>query len=228
VIIPVHDIKKTQNCIKALNKQTYEKIEIIKVDFKGFPAEKRNYGFEKSHGNFILFLDEDEYLSPETIHECVKKARQGYDIVAIPVRKKVDKGYALQSLAVIRENTVKTMFFKKKVLLDIGLFDPRFIFCDDIEIRERALSREYRIGMIEHGYMLHDENVTVKSIIQKTILTRRPFRELRSKYGEQAFQRIVRPSFHRRRIVKELLIRPKYIFGVLFIMSTRAIIRRIP
>jgi GT2 family glycosyltransferase len=224
----VHNIQKTQNCVEALNRQTYRELELIKVEFKGFPAEKRNYGFKKSHGNFILFLDEDEYLTPTTIDECVRKAKQGYDIVAIPVKKKVDKGYALQTLAIIRENTVKTMFFKREVLLDIGLFDPQFVLCDDLEIRERALSRQYRIGTIAHGYMLHDENVSVKSIVQKTILTREPFRKLRSKYGEHAFHRIVRSGFHRRRILKELLKRPKYIFGVLFIMSTRAIIRRIP
>jgi GT2 family glycosyltransferase len=203
-------------------------MEIIQVASKGLPAEKKNYGFRRSRGAFVLFLDEDEYVSPKAIEECVREARKGYDIVSIPVRKKLGRGYFRECIAITRENTVKSMFFKRKVLDDIGLFDPEFVLCDDIDLLERATKACYTTGVISEGYMLHDENVTLASIIQKTMLSRKAFRKLRSKYGEQAFQDLVDAGSRRKRILRRLLDAPKYLFGVSIIMFTRSFIRRIP
>lgn len=214
--------------MKALALQTYKALEIIEVKFKGFPAEKRNYGFRKSHGIFILFLDEDEYLSPSAIKECVNKAKEGYDIVSIPVRKKLGGSYFQQCLSLIRENTVKSLFLRREVLLDIGLFDPEFVLSDDLDLIGRAARKHYTIAIISKGYMFHDENASVKSIIQKTILTRKSFRKLKSKYGELAYQDMVRASHHRKRILAGLRGTPKYFFGVSVIMLMRSFIRRIP
>jgi len=228
VIIPVHDIHKTKQCLKALGLQTYKALEIIEVKSKGLPAEKRNYGFRKSHGAFVLFLDEDEYLSPTAIEECVRKSMEGYDIVSIPVRKKLGRGYFQQCLSLMRENTVKSLFLKREPLLNIGLFDPEFILSDDIDFLERAILKHCTIGVISRGYMLHDEDVTVRSIIQKTILGRKAFRKLRSKYGEQAYRKIVNAGRHRKRIFVGLLRAPRYLLGVSLIMFMRSFIRRIP
>jgi glycosyltransferase involved in cell wall biosynthesis len=229
IIIPVHDVHKAEQCVKALELQTYKTIEIIQVKLKGFPAEKRNYGFKKSHGAFILFLDEDEYLSPTVIEDCVQKTDEGYEIVTIPVRKKVGKDYKSQCIALIREGTFKTMFFRRDTLCRIGLLDPEFVLSDDVEIRERAIRSNCAMATINSGYIMHDETVvSVSSIIRKTILTRKPFRKLKERYGNQAYREIVRSSFERRRILNELLKKPKYIFGVSFIMLARAIVRRIP
>ena len=93
MIIPVHNVENTKLCLKALRQQTYRHVETIEVKFKGFPAEKRNAGFRKSRGALVLFLDEDEYLSPTVIEECVAKTKEGHHIVSIPVRKKLGEGY---------------------------------------------------------------------------------------------------------------------------------------
>jgi glycosyltransferase involved in cell wall biosynthesis len=228
VIIPIHNIKKAEQCIKALNQQTYKNIEIIPVDFKGFPAEKRNYGFRKSKGDFVLFLDEDEYLSPTTIEECVKKAEENYDIIRIPVLKKAAKTYFAQCLSILRESTTKDLFFKRNVLEKIGLFDSSFILCDDLDILERARRAGFNFALVSKSYMIHDEDLTLKSVIIKTFLARRGFRKLKDKYGEKVFTRIVKPTYHRMRIIKFLLKQPKYLPGVFLIMSLRFLIRRLP
>jgi glycosyltransferase involved in cell wall biosynthesis len=229
IIIPVHDVQKAGQCVKALELQTYKAIEIIQVKFRGFPAEKRNYGFKKSNGAFVLFLDEDEYLSPTVVEECVEKAKEGYDLVSIPVRKRIGNGYRSQCIALIREGTFKAMFFQRDTLCRIGLLDPEFVLSDDVEIRERAARDNCTTATIGNGYIMHDETVvSVTSIIRKTILGRRPFRKLKEKYGSKAFKEIVRSDFERRRILKGIMEKPKYAFGVFFIMLARAMIRRIP
>ncbi len=198
------------------------------MDFKGFPAEKKNHGFRKSRGDYVYFLDEDEYLVPTVVEECVAKTLEGYDVVAVPVVKRPAKSYMANSISIIRENTFKTMFFKKSVLENMGLFDPSFILCDDLELLERATRAGYTVGAISGGYLIHDEEVRLKDIVYKTFASRRAFRELRKRYGTAAFDRMVKPSFHRKRIFRELLRRPRYTLGVLLTMYIRFIIRRIP
>lgn len=228
IIIPVHNKAKAEICLREIERQAYPKIEVITVDFKGFPAEKRNFGYHKSRGDYIYFLDEDEYLSPTVVEECVAKIHEGYDVIAVPVVKKPAKSYFANSISIIRENTYKTMFFKKSVLENIGLFDPAFILCDDLELLERAVKSGYKIGAISNGYLIHDEEVGLKAILYKTLASRRAFRELKKRYGETAFNRMVKPSFHRKRIFNELLRKPQYALGVFLTMCIRFIIRRIP
>ncbi|MEM2909608.1 MAG: hypothetical protein QXO01_00860 [Nitrososphaerota archaeon] len=228
IIIPVHDRNKLANCLGAIRAQTYPRIETILVEFRGLPAEKRNVGFVASEGEYVYFLDEDEYISSTVVEECVKKARQGYDIIAVPVTKSVPNEYLAKCIAIIRESTYKTMFFKREVLKKIGLFDPRYRLCDDIEIRLRALNAGYKVSAIETGSLAHDERVTVTDTLRKTLLSRKAFRMLRQAYGRETYQKLVRTQFHRKRILRELLANPVHILGVALIVVMRFIARRMP
>ncbi|MCS7136149.1 MAG: glycosyltransferase [Nitrososphaerota archaeon] len=228
IIIPVRDKNKLAKCLKAIETQTYPKIEIILVEFKGLPAEKRNIGFIASEGEYVYFLDEDEYISPEVVEECVKKAKEGYEIIAVPVIKSVPNEYLARCIAIIRESTYKTMFFKREVLKKIGLFNPTYRLCDDIEIRLRALNAGYKVATIETGSLIHDESITMTDTLRKTLLSRKAFRMLKQTYGREIYQRLVRTQFHRRRIFRELLASPIHILGVALIMIVRFIARRIP
>lgn len=228
IVIPVHDRDKLKNCLRAIESQTYKNIEVVLVEFRGLPAEKRNVGFDASEGEYVFFLDEDEYISPRVIEACVKLASNGYGIVAIPVKKKVPPGYVARCISIIRESTYKSMFFRRDVLEKTGLFDPRYMLCDDIELRLRALRAGFKMAQIEEGWMDHDEDVTLRSIITKTLISKKSFKRLREEYGKDTYASVVRAPYHRKRILKELLRSPKYIFGVLFMMFVRFVIRRIP
>lgn len=106
VIIPVYNVEKYVNrCVESIIAQTYKDIEIILVDdgskdnsgkmcdelskkddrIKAFHKENgglgsaRNYGFERSSGKFILFLDSDDFVERNTIEKLIKFS--DYDIV---------------------------------------------------------------------------------------------------------------------------------------------------
>ena len=102
IVIPVHNKKKANICAKYVRKQTYPNIELILVDFKGLPAEKRNYGYKNSRGEYVFFLDEDEYLSPSAISGSVKKFGEGFDVVGIPAIKAEPRGYLAKCISVTR------------------------------------------------------------------------------------------------------------------------------
>lgn len=230
IVIPVHDRSKLQNCLEALKSQTYRRVEVITVEFPGFPAEKRNFGYRRSKGEFVFFLDEDEYLNPTAIESCVRKVSEGFDVVAIPVIKKPVASYVDSCISIIRESTFKTLFFKREVLERVGLFDGRFVLCDDIDLLQRVLQAGFKIGYLSsrQGYMVHDEKTGLFGVLRKTLLSRRGFRLLRKRYGKQVYNRIVRIAFHRRRILSEILKRPAYLPGIFFVMLLRFLIRRLP
>jgi glycosyltransferase involved in cell wall biosynthesis len=229
IIIPVHNKKKTEICVKHIKRQTYRNIELILVDFPGFPAEKRNYGYGKSHGSLILFLDEDEYMMPPTISVCVNKFKEGFDIVGIPQIKLKQKSYLEKCISILRENVAKPLFFKREVLEKIGLFRPEYVLCDDVDILIRAFSAGYKYDMmdIKEGYILHDEINTLTSVFQKTVLSRKAYKKLRKKYSLN-FDLMTRKHTQRKRIIRELIARPALIPGALLAMLTLFMVRRIP
>lgn len=95
VIVPVYNVEKyLRQCLDSLVKQTYKNIEVIMVDDGSkdssgricdeyakeyenfFVVHKknaglgmaRNTGFEYMHGEYVTFLDSDDYLDPDCIN----------------------------------------------------------------------------------------------------------------------------------------------------------------
>jgi glycosyltransferase involved in cell wall biosynthesis len=92
VIIPTYNHKnELPHCLKSLEKQIYKDLEIIVVNdgsdydvstitnnfsfvtlynlnHQGAPAA-RNFGFMKTKGEYVIFLDDDIILYPEMLHE---------------------------------------------------------------------------------------------------------------------------------------------------------------
>lgn len=92
IIIPVYNVEKyLRQCLDSLQKQVYENFEVIIVNdgspdqsqviidefvqkdarFFGYQKENgglsdaRNYGVEKATGDYLLFVDGDDYVSPD-------------------------------------------------------------------------------------------------------------------------------------------------------------------
>ena len=96
VIIPIYNVEKyIKQCIESVLKQTYKKIEIILVD-DGSPdqcgeicdeyvkrderirvihkkngglSDARNKGLEMSSGEYVIFIDSDDYIAPTMIEK---------------------------------------------------------------------------------------------------------------------------------------------------------------
>jgi len=106
VIVPSHNYNAyLKECLASLVTQDYPNVEIIVVDdaseeavtqtpywleYKDkvkfyrvafrHPCKTRNFGFEKSTGDYILFLDADDYLLPSAISKMVAVLNNNADI----------------------------------------------------------------------------------------------------------------------------------------------------
>lgn len=98
VIIPVYNVKVyLERCVRSVMGQTYQQLEIVLVD-DGSPdgcreicekmakedarikvyhkengglSDARNYGVQRSTGQYIAFIDSDDYVAPEYIEYLV-------------------------------------------------------------------------------------------------------------------------------------------------------------
>ena len=109
VIVPVYKVEKyLKKCIDSILNQTYRDLEVILVD-DGSPdqcgticdrygredsrvhvihkengglSDARNTGVERASGEYILFVDSDDYIEPELVEKTVKAAEKtGCDLV---------------------------------------------------------------------------------------------------------------------------------------------------
>ena len=113
VIVPIYNVEKyLEKCLDSLVNQTLEDIEIILVndgstDNSGEIAKKyankykdkiiylekengglsdaRNYGLEYAKGDYISFVDSDDYISKNLYSELVKYMDEDYDMIKFKI-----------------------------------------------------------------------------------------------------------------------------------------------
>ena len=105
VIVPVYGVEKyIEKCLKSIVAQTYRNLEIIMVDdgtkdnsakiceqyakedsrikvyhkTNGGLSDARNYGIEHSNGEYITFIDSDDYIDIDYIEFLYQLVEKGY------------------------------------------------------------------------------------------------------------------------------------------------------
>ena len=169
IIIPTLNSSLTINkCIKSVLNQTYKNFEIIILDsyskdntlnkirnlksnkIKIFSISKkkklsdiRYFGILKSKGEFICFLDSDDYW-----HKS--KLEKQYSLI-----KKKNLIICSTNFSLIKKNKVKSFFFKKIIKFDDLLFS-RPIANSSIMIKRnliKEISRKYRLTLYAEDYL---------------------------------------------------------------------------
>jgi glycosyltransferase involved in cell wall biosynthesis len=135
VIIPtLNEEESLPTTLSALDSQTYDKLEVLVVDsgsndrtqtiarehdakvvlYPGRPMGARWKGFEESDGAFILFLDGDQVLYPDSIERAVR-AMSGQDMLVLEETSYRPRGYLQRSLCRQKKSTHAAADLKRGV-----------------------------------------------------------------------------------------------------------------
>jgi arabinofuranan 3-O-arabinosyltransferase len=243
VIIPTKNASRTiGSCLKSIREQTYSETDIIVVDnnsqdstheisraydakfFSSGPERgaQKNFGFEKSSGTFVLFVDADMTLAPDVIEDCVRCSR-GVDAIMIP---EISVGEGFWTECRILERSCyrdddwlgAARFFRRDVFEKLGGFDETLQASgDDMDLNQRARRSGYRIGRAE-ACITHDEGiVTPRTTFRKwRYYGRNMMTYVRKNKKEATMQYLpIRPAWIRH--WRKLSTRPPYTFGFMIL-----------
>ena len=156
IIIPVYNIEAyLPRCLDSVTKQSYRNLEIILVDDgstdsswhickafaekdsriktiqqkNGGPYVARNTGIGVAHGDYLLFVDGDDYLHQDAIlimYEAIN-GNGGYDMAMVNYRKTTRQDEDVEEKCIyvttdLTQNDLMTNMFRKSKSNDVELY----------------------------------------------------------------------------------------------------------
>ena len=201
VIITAYNCEKfIRSSVESVICQTHQAEEIIVVDdgstddtvkiAKEYPvlvltgpnvgtAQARNRGIRLSKGDFIAFLDGDDFYLPEKIERSLELFSQSDHIGVVHsglyyfhVSKQVDVSYAeekeykdLLDRCWVMTNSI----VRREVFDHVGLFDPSFICIEDYDLWERILREGYLIKAFREPLFVYRKHDGAKSVRRREL-----------------------------------------------------------
>lgn len=183
VIVPTyHSSKFLGECLKSIKNQTYKNIELIVIDnnsidntteiakkytnkvFSKGPerSAQRNYGAQKSTGEFLLIIDSDMLLSKDVVRDCVELILGNPTIKAIIISEEsFGEGFWSQCKKLERSFYVgiewleAARYFRRSVFFEMGGHDEMNTGTEDYDLPQRIEHRYGRNVIGRIGSLIH-------------------------------------------------------------------------
>lgn len=197
VIVPIYNVEKyLDKCIESIVNQTYKNLEIILVD-DGSPdncprmcdywasrderikvihkkngglSSARNAGFEASNGEYVSFVDSDDWLDENTFEELLKNNDEQVDFVSFGLLEEFDTETHQELRAdtvlynqdeifsnILKDDSVAgyacNKLFKRLIIGD-DRFDETLMSCEDIDFCVR-IARKCRYALHTDSKFYH-------------------------------------------------------------------------
>lgn len=180
VIVPVYNIKEyLPRCVSSILNQTWKKIEVILVDDgstdgtgdlcdelaaqdgrirvlhkrNGGSSSARNLGILEAKGEYLGFVDSDDYISPE-MYERLIKGMQRFRAQIVQIgRDEVDaEGNRLPNICEppIQDEFIRSMDFMKELLMHRGDCS----YCTKLVDRKLFEKHQFPVGVLNEDFHL--------------------------------------------------------------------------
>lgn len=176
IIIPMYNSEKTlDRCIKSVIEQTYKNIEIILIDDgsidnsislakkyaqsdlrikvyskkNGGTSSARNYGIDRARGDFITFVDADDYIHKNMINEMINEVEHSNDSIVFCGNYEIWKENTDERLLFLDENKILN---KSITMREIASGKAGLVCCKLISsniIRDHNIKFDENINMCE-------------------------------------------------------------------------------
>ena len=180
VIVPVYNIEEyLPRCVKSIVNQSYKNLEILLVDdgstdgtgvlcdslaetdsrirvfhkTNGGSSSARNLGIKEARGEFLAFVDSDDYIEPEMYERLMQGITDSGANIAQIGRDEVDeKGNKLPDICVppVEDIFVGSEDFMRELLLHKGDCS----FCTKLVHRDLFANMEFPIGVLNEDFHL--------------------------------------------------------------------------
>lgn len=206
VIVPVYNVEKyIDKCLKSLISQNIKDFEIIVVNdgstdksqsiidkyVKKYPkliksyikqntgvSDTRNYGIAKSTGDYVTFLDSDDYVENNIYEIMLKKAKENnFDMVVCDLyyeyengAKKIVKSRVKKDIYTEKEikkamlniyTSVWNKIYKKSLLKNVEF--KKNVWYEDVEFIYRLIPKVKSIGVVKEpliNYVQREGSIT--------------------------------------------------------------------
>ena len=244
VIIPTRNSEGTiEICLKSIKNQTHQNIEIVVVDnnsqdrtkeIAGKYADKvyskgpersaqRNFGAEKSQGEYLFFVDSDMELTSRVIEECIDKSRESSALIIPEIS--VGSSFwahckALEKGCYIGDETIEAArFLDKDVFFKVGKWDEDMIAAEDWDLTSRIRREGFKVDRIQSLIKHHEGDLSLIETLKSKYYYGKNVHIYLKKHPQKAKKQygLVRPSFLRN---WEKLVRdPIHAIGMLFMKT---------
>lgn len=211
VIVPVYNVEKyIKKCLDSLVNQTLNGVEIIVVN-DGSPdnsqkiideytkkyknvksyikengglSDARNYGIKKATGEYISFVDSDDYIRNDMLEIMYNYAiKEDLDVVVCDSINVYDNGseILIKSNNNYSDNDVRnyiisppmacTRLFKKTIFDKIQF--KKNIYYEDLEMTPKVVNITDKIGFVSEGlyyYVQRDGSIMKQNVFNKKLL----------------------------------------------------------
>lgn len=250
IIVPVYNVEQyLHRCVESIVRQTYENIEILLVD-DGSPdncpalcdqwKEKdprisvihknnqglgmaRNTGIEHAHGEYLCFVDSDDYIESDMIEKAMAAAEKNHAQAVIygMIKERRDGSIISVSipnkqLLVFEGNDIKTKMIPAMVSSDYysDTINDGLSCCEILVSKDAVDKNEWRL-VSEREIISEDvySLLTLYSFLEKVVVIPRAFYHycqnegsLTKTYRKDRLEKIL--DFHKRTI--QLIIKSEY------------------
>jgi glycosyltransferase involved in cell wall biosynthesis len=161
-IIVVNDCS-TDNTVEIL--KNYEsQVRVFNLKENSGLSAARNFGIKKAIGQFIVFLDADDYIQRDLllIQRTFLAENNALDAVSTDYYLVDERGNHLEHVNAEEKSIACGIMFRKDLLFDIGLYDESFHAREEEDLRIRFLKKHsiYNIILPLYRYRMHETNLT--------------------------------------------------------------------